>query len=167
MASILAAGTRATDPAVCGRLWIPRLALQAEKSYLSRRLPYHHKSAGETLGLQSASTSPKLVSAQRPRCDRGGNARNIREKCQARKQKGAAIGKTEFLAERVRFELTVRSPVHVQLSAAMTTSSARPRPDLNPLLLRTAASSPLKPNSGVMFWPSAPLFRTAGDEPPP
>jgi hypothetical protein len=42
--------------------------------------------------------SPKLVSAQRPRCDRGGKARNIREKCQGRKQKGAATGKIEFLA---------------------------------------------------------------------
>jgi hypothetical protein len=32
-------------------------------------------------------------------CDRGGKARNIREKCQSRKQEGAATRKTEFLAE--------------------------------------------------------------------
>jgi PAS domain S-box-containing protein len=98
---------------------------QAETSHLSERLPYHHKSASETSGPQSASMRPKLVSAQRTRCDRGGKARNIREKCQSRKQEGAATGKTEFLAEGARFELTVRSPVHVQLSAAMTTQSER------------------------------------------
>jgi hypothetical protein len=42
---------------------------------------------------------------------REGRARNIREKCQGRKRKGAAIGKTEFVAEGGGFELTIRFPL--------------------------------------------------------
>jgi predicted RecB family endonuclease len=52
---------------------------QGQTSRLSERLPYHHKSASETSGRQSASKGSKFVSAQRPRCDRGGKTRNIRD----------------------------------------------------------------------------------------
>jgi hypothetical protein len=72
---------------VCCRVWLSQAGnIQFEREY-------HHKSASETSGPQSASMGPKLVSAQRTRCDRGGKARNIGEKCQSTKQKGAATVK--------------------------------------------------------------------------
>jgi hypothetical protein len=90
--------------------------------------------------------SLEMVSAHRPCRDRDEKAPNIREKCYGRKQKGAVIGKTEFLAERAGFELTVRFPVY--------TLSKRARP----LGERTGFAGAGRPGGDQ--------FETAGLRPP-